>query len=119
MADGFTQRNQRADPSEEKLKQEIISNFNEYDQIREEAEEIVGAEALKFDTSDDNSMTFLRTKAETIMKQKISRLSFTGGRPQRRSSHQFFVEGDSSPLVDLRKKLGGVSAAPRRNSLYV
>ena len=42
MANGFTQRNQRGDDQEERLKTEILSDYNEFESINREAEIIMG-----------------------------------------------------------------------------
>ena len=53
LANGFTQRNQRLDQTEERLREEIASDFNEFESINREAENILGLESVKKKSQDD------------------------------------------------------------------
>lgn len=64
LANGFTQRNQRGEEAEEKLREELIIDLKQFSQISQEAEKLAGK-------SSDLSETMKR-KAESVLRSKIT-----------------------------------------------
>ena len=71
MANGFTQRNQRGDNQEEKLKSEILSDYNEFNYINQEAEAIIGK---TLSTKQTMKITNMQTMAESALQMKLTPL---------------------------------------------
>ena len=62
LANGFTQRNQKCDEVEEKLRQELISDFNEFESINKEVESIMGNSTSNIAGLKDKTQAVLRSK---------------------------------------------------------
>lgn len=98
MAHGFTQRNQRADDIEEKLRTDIIIDFNEFEQIQKEADSIIGSAES---TEKKNLILKLKSKAEQVLRSKLSSSSGTlvYDDVKRQSSYRYQGgSSDQSPL---------------------
>jgi len=69
MANGFTQRNQKGDDQEERLKTDILSDFNEYESINREVTVIMGA---PLSAVAETKISRVRTLAESVLRYKIT-----------------------------------------------
>lgn len=67
---GFTQRKQRGDDQEERLKTEIISDFNEFESINREAENILGVSILS--PQQNSKLESMTSMAESVLRMKLS-----------------------------------------------
>lgn len=70
LANGFTQRNQRGDEQEERLRTDIISDFNEFESINREFDSILGdpQNAIIQSTEFKN----LKQQTESVLRQKLT-----------------------------------------------
>jgi len=96
MANGFTQRNQRGDDQEERLRTDIMSDYNEFESINREAEGIIGG--TKKLTSKVEGM---RTMAKDVLRMNLEpeRLAeLSADRTRRRSLVSGSISDGCSPI---------------------
>ena len=103
FANGFTQRNQRGDDQEEKLRHEIISDFNEFEQIQHEASCIIGSDQ---DNKSNEAIAKLKAKTEKVLRTNISPNKNANDTPVRTISQRYTVDPQDciSPLEVMVQK---------------
>ena len=107
LANGFTQRNQRGEEAEEKLREELIIDLKQFTQISQEAENLAGK-------SSDLSETMKR-KAESVLRSKITPEKQRDASPSDPLRSSSFRSDGKSP-IKIYEQAGRLTSSTERRS---